>query len=87
MLASRLPCRSPPAGELGWVVEGTKPATADARPSFWLADVSGATLLGVKLPRGASPALLLNDVSDFRMLATRGFKDISIDGRVSHARI
>ena len=62
-------------------------ATADARPSFWFADVSDADLLGVKLPRGASPALELNDVSDFRMLATRGFKDISIDGRVSHARI
>jgi polygalacturonase len=60
---------------------------ADARPSFWLTDVSGAALLGVKLPRGASPALVLNDVSDFRMLAMRGFKDISIDGRVSHVRI
>jgi len=62
-------------------------ATADARPSFWLADVSGADLLGVKLPRGDGPALVLNDVSDFHMHATRGFKDISIDGRVPHVRM
>jgi polygalacturonase len=62
-------------------------AAADARPSFWLGDVSGADLLHVKLPRGAAPACLLNDVSDFRMLSSRGFNDMSIDGPVSHLRI
>jgi hypothetical protein len=61
--------------------------TADARPSFWLGDVSGADLLHVKLPRGAGPACVLNDVSDFRMRSSRGFNDISIDGAVSHLRI
>jgi polygalacturonase len=61
--------------------------TADARPSFWLDDVSGADLLHVKLPRGAGPACVLNDVSDFRMRSSRGFNDISIDGAVSHLRI
>jgi len=61
--------------------------TADARPSFWLGDVSGADLLHVKLPRRAGPACVLNDVSDFRMLFNRGFKDKSIDGPVSHLRI
>src|SRR3954464_11620848 len=60
---------------------------ADARPSFWLGDVSGADLLNVKFPRGARSACVLNDVSDFRMLFNRGFKDMSIDGPVSHLRI
>jgi hypothetical protein len=60
---------------------------ADARPSFWLGDVSGADFLHVKLPRRAGPAYVLNDVSDFRMLSNRGFNDISIDGAVSHLRI
>ena len=60
---------------------------ADARPSFWLGDVSGADFLHVKLPRRAGPAYVLNDVSDFRMLSNRGFNDISIDGAVSHLQI
>ena len=60
---------------------------ADARPSFWLGDVSGADLLHVKLPRGAGPACVLNDVSDFRMHSSRGFNDMSIDGAVSHLQI
>jgi hypothetical protein len=61
--------------------------TADARPSFWLGDVSGADLLNLKLPRGAGLACVLNDVSDFRMLFTRGFNDMSIEGAVSHLQI
>jgi len=60
---------------------------ADARPSFWLGDVRGADLLNVKFPLGARSACVLNDVSDFRMLFNRGFKDMSIDGPVSHLRI
>jgi polygalacturonase len=60
---------------------------ADARPSFWLGDVNGADLLHLKLPRGAGPACVLNDVSDFRMHSNRGFNDISIDGVVSHLQI
>jgi len=60
---------------------------ADARPSFWLGGVSGADLLNVKLPRGARPGYVLNDVSDFRMRSNRGFNDISIDGAVSHLQI
>jgi polygalacturonase len=61
--------------------------TADARPSFWLGDVSGADLLHIKFPRGAAPACMLNDVSDFRMHSNRGFNDISIDSAVSHLQI
>jgi hypothetical protein len=61
--------------------------TADARPSFWLGDVSGADLLHIKFPRGAAPACVLNDVSDFRMHSSRGFNDISIDSTVSHLQI
>ena len=61
--------------------------TADARPSFWLGDVSGADLLNLKLPRGAGPACVLNDVSDFHMHSARGFNDISIDGAVSHLEL
>ena len=60
---------------------------ADARPSFWLGDVSDADFLHVKLPRGARPGYVLNDVSGFRMHANRGFDDISIDGAVSHLQI
>ena len=61
--------------------------TADARPSFWLDDVSGAELQRVKLPRDASPAVLLNDVSDFRALANRGVKDTAIEGLISQMRL
>ena len=60
---------------------------ADARPSFWLGDVSGADLLHVKLPRRARPGYVLNDVSDFRMHSNRGFNEISIGGAVSHLQI
>jgi polygalacturonase len=60
---------------------------ADERPSFWLGDVSDADLLHVKLPRGAGPSFLLNDVSAFRMHSSRGFDDISIDGPISHLQI
>jgi polygalacturonase len=60
---------------------------ADARPPFWLSDVGGADLLHVRLPRGASPGYMLNDVSDFCLHASRGFDDISIDGPVSHLEI
>jgi polygalacturonase len=59
----------------------------DARPSFWLSDVSGAELVRVKLPRGPGPACVLNDVSDFHMHSSRGFNDISIDGAVSRLEI
>jgi polygalacturonase len=60
---------------------------ADARPSFWLGDVSGADLLHVKLPRGTRPGYVLNDVSAFRMHSNRGFNDISIDSAVPHLQI
>jgi hypothetical protein len=60
---------------------------ADARPSFWLGDVRGADLQHVKLPRGAGPTCVLNEVSDFHMRSTRGFNDISIDGAVSRLEI
>jgi polygalacturonase len=61
--------------------------THDARPSFWLDDVRDVDLLHVKLPRGAGPACVLNDVSDFRMRFTRGFNDMSIEGAVSRLQI
>ena len=62
-------------------------ATADARPSFWLGDVNGVDLLHVKLPRGAGPACVLNDVSAFHMRFSPGVSDTSIDGAVSHLQI
>jgi hypothetical protein len=62
-------------------------ASADARPSFWLGDVSGADLVRIKLPRSSGPALMLNDVSDLRLSANRGLRDMSIDGMVSRLRI
>jgi hypothetical protein len=62
-------------------------AAADARPSFWLGDVSGADLLHLKLPRGTAPACVLNDVTDFRLQSNRGLNDISISGAVSHLQI
>jgi hypothetical protein len=61
--------------------------TFDARPSFWLGDVNGADLLRVKLPRGSSPAVSLNDVSDFRAVANRGLIDNAIEGPVSHLQL
>jgi hypothetical protein len=61
--------------------------TVDARPSFWLGDVNNADLKGVKLPRWIGPAVSLNDVSDFRALANRGLKDVSIEGPISHMRL
>jgi hypothetical protein len=61
--------------------------TGDARPSFWLGDVNGADLLTVKLPRGAGPAVSLNDVSNFRSLANRGVRDTSIEGLVSQMQL
>jgi polygalacturonase len=67
-------------------VEVTSQAT-DARPSFWLGDVNGAGLLHVRVPRGAGPACVLNDVSDFHMHSVRGFDDISLAGPVSYLRI
>jgi polygalacturonase len=60
---------------------------ADPRPSFWLGDVSGAELRHLKLPRGAGPACVLNDVSDFHLHSVRGFNDISIAGAVSRFEI
>jgi hypothetical protein len=48
----------------GYVV-GSPPA--DARPSFWLDDVRGVDLLHVKLPRGAGPACVLNDVFGYKV--------------------
>jgi hypothetical protein len=59
--------------------------TVDARPSFWLDDVNGVDLVGIKLPPRAGPAL--NDVADFRMFGTSGVKDLSIAGPVSHSEI
>jgi polygalacturonase len=61
--------------------------TGDARPSFWLGDVSGADLLYLKLPRGAGPAMSLNDVSNFHALANRGLKDASIEGPISQMQL
>jgi polygalacturonase len=59
----------------------------DARPCFWLGDVNGADLLTVKLPRGAGPAVSLNDVSNFRAIANRGVRDTSIEGPVSQMQL
>jgi hypothetical protein len=61
--------------------------TVDARPSFWLGDVNSADLIHVRLPSGIAPAISLNDVSDFRALANRGLKDMSIEGPISNMQL
>jgi hypothetical protein len=61
--------------------------TVDVRPSFWLGDVNTAELMHVKLPSGIGPAASLNEVSDFRALANRGPKDVSIEGPISHMQL
>jgi polygalacturonase len=61
--------------------------TIDARPSFWFGDANGADLIRVKLPRGLGATLSLNDVSDFRALASRGLKDVSIEGPISKLQL
>jgi hypothetical protein len=59
----------------------------DARPSFWLSDVSSLDLMHVKLPSGIGPTVSLNNVSDFRALANRGLKDVSIEGPISQMQL
>ena len=61
--------------------------TVDARPSFWLSDVNSVDLMHVKLPSGIGPTVSLNDVSDFRALANRGLKDVSIEGPISQMQL
>jgi len=60
--------------------------SADARPAFWLGDVSSADLHRVKLPPSGMAAML-NDVRDFRASGNRGLKDMSIDQAVSHLQL
>jgi polygalacturonase len=52
---------------------------ADGRPVFWLNDVDGADFFRIKAPRNSSaPIFQLNNVRDFRTLASRGIKDTAI---------
>jgi polygalacturonase len=55
-----------------------RPIKADARPSFYLDDVSRADFLAVTAPT-ASPAFYLNRVNDLRIALSRAAKDVQID--------
>jgi polygalacturonase len=53
---------------------------ADARPACWLDDVEGADFFRVKTPMSTnSRKFVLNNVRDFRVSASRGIKDQSIE--------
>jgi polygalacturonase len=52
-------------------------AAPDARPAFWLADVTGADFFRVRSANtsGSSAAFSLHDVTDFRVFGSRGIPD------------
>jgi polygalacturonase len=59
----------------------------DSRPALWLNDVDGADFFRIKAPRqNGVPIFQLNNVQDFRVLASRGVKDASID-KVEHQEL
>jgi polygalacturonase len=54
-------------------------ATADARPVFWLDDVSGFDAFRLRLPESSGgPAFLLNGVKDFSITASHGIADTAL---------
>jgi polygalacturonase len=61
--------------------------SADARPAFWLGDVSGADLFRIKLPASRGAAVMLSDVSGFRAMGNRDLRDIAIEQAVSRLEL
>ena len=55
-----------------------RPASPDARPSFYLEDVTRADFLAVTAPT-ENPAFQLNRVADLRIALSRATKDIQLD--------
>ncbi len=53
----------------------------DARPAFWLQDVTGADFFRLRLPSG--PRFALDGVSRFRSFGSQGAADVSFEGRQS----
>jgi len=53
----------------------------DARPAFWLQDVSGADFFRLRLPSG--PKFALDQVARFRSFGSRGMADVSFEERQS----
>jgi len=53
--------------------------TADARPAFWLKDVTDADFFRVRVPQGSAPAFDLRQVKDFRSFGSRQIADLSLD--------
>jgi hypothetical protein len=54
---------------------------ADARPAFWLQDVTGADFFRLRLPSG--PRFALDQVAQFRAFGSRGMADVSFEDRQS----
>src|SRR5205085_2541717 len=53
--------------------------TADLRPAFVLNDVDGADSSRIRLPKGCSPAWVLNNVRDFNLAQSRPFPDTYLE--------
>lgn len=53
----------------------------DARPAFWLQDVTGADFFRLRLPSG--PKFALDQVAHFRSFGSRGMADVSFEERQS----
>jgi polygalacturonase len=52
----------------------------DVRPAFWMNDVSGVDLFRVKVAENpGAPIFKLTSVENFRVFASRGFKDLELD--------
>ncbi|MGH9524991.1 MAG: rhamnogalacturonidase, partial [Terriglobales bacterium] len=52
----------------------------DERPVFAVSEVDGADFFRIKAPAGAAGRVFsLNNVTEFRTLASRGIKDVEID--------
>ena len=59
--------------------------TPDARPAFWLDDVSGADFFRVKTSSHAGRAFALRSTSEFRVFGSRGIRETEFAPRGDHA--
>lgn len=51
----------------------------DARPAFWLNDVTGADFFRVRVPHGTTPVFDLRNVKDFRSFGSRHMADLTLE--------
>jgi polygalacturonase len=58
-------------------------ARPDARPAFWLQDVTGADFFRLRLPSG--PRFALDRVSQFRAFGSQDMADVSFESRQSRS--